>query len=140
MSSTPSSEDVLEGARGKAEYIKAEIWGEFNKLARGFDDGSTRLTPSFLTMWEKKWRDECRPLEDIIFTLGLNPAGQASVPAVQAILKEVTDLIQMTMDSLKYHAVSPEAAAAAPPEPTVDEKERAREERRRRMANFQGQE
>jgi hypothetical protein len=139
MSSTPSSEDILEGARAKAAYVKAEIWGEFNKLARGFDDGSTRLTPGFLAGWEKKWKDACRPIDDIIFTMGLNPATQGFIPAVQAVLKEVTDLIQMTMDSMKYYAVSPEVAAAATPEPTMDEKERAREERRRRMAQFQGE-
>ena len=137
MNSTPSSEDVLEHARGKAAYIKAEIWGEFNKLARGFDDGSTRLTPGFLEMWERKWKEACRPIEDLIFTMSLNPTTQGPIPAVQAVLKEVTDLIQMTIDSMKYYAVSPDAAA--PPEQTTDEKERAREERRRRMARFQGE-
>ncbi len=122
MNSSPSSsEEVLDKARNHAEYIKQGLWA------------------AFLKTWEAKWRKECHILDDMAFTVGLDPRTKLLVPKVEEIRGEVEELIQTALKSFSYYAVSPEAAAQAEPEKTMDEAERAREERRKRMAKFRGE-
>lgn len=140
MSSSPSSsEEVLGKVRNHADYIKQGLWAEFNSLAKGFESGATQLTPAFLKTWESKWRKECKVLDDLAFTVSLDPRTKALAPKVEEIRGEVEELIQTALKSFSYYAVSPEAAAQVEPEKTMDEAERVREERRKRMAKFRGE-
>jgi len=134
MSSSSSSgePEVVAVARVKADYIKAEMMGEFKRL----DAGQAELTPPVVKTFQKKWEKECHELEDRIFAASISPAAAAYVPALEALLLELKNFIQMYADALNYHFV-PEGSAP-PAAPSEDEKEREREERRKRMAKFQG--
>ncbi len=135
MNSNSSSNEpeVVTVARAKAEYLKAEMMAEFKR----FESGEVELTPTALKVFEKKWLNEAKVIEDRVFAASITPASQPYVPTLQGILDDVQAFARTYVNALAhYHAVP---GGEAPAEKTESEKEREREERRKRMAKFRGE-
>ena len=137
MSSTCSSDEaVVANARNRADYIIAEIKADYARFMMEYGTGKVVLTHSVVKTFEQKWLKSCSALEDIIFTLSLDPSKAAVIPLVQVILDEVKVLINENVFMMdKYLVPESDAMLVETPE---EQKVREREERRKRMERFQG--
>jgi hypothetical protein len=135
MSSTCSSDDVIDNARSKADYARNEIKSDYARFMMEYGTGNVVLTHSVVATFRKKWEKQLADLENMLFTLTLDPTKAGCVPQVQAMLDELRALIEENVFMMDNYLVDKgDAPVVETPE---EQKAREREERRKRMEAFQ---
>jgi hypothetical protein len=120
----------IDYARTHAEYALAEVIRDVENLLRG----RTTLTTGDVRLLEQSWKRAVRPVEDLLFTLGLDPTANGPIlDAVQRVHDELSARIAAERARLAP-CIAP--GSADPPQTSADAGANARAERGQRMAAF----